>query len=453
MSWRDTYRQRLVSADQAARAVSSGDHVYIGVFNPYPAAVVKALIARREELSDVKLFDIPCPDPAVDYFQDLVAIQDSEKHIRALTGFTTHFAQRQLIQSGRGDQIPVHFSELPSLLEQRRAPIDVALVEVSPPDNAGFCSFGVGAGYTRAMIENARTVILEVNDHCPRLLGDCMVHIDESDYIVENSRSQPIIPDVPPSEADLKIATHIDPLIEDGATVQLGFGGIPNAVASCFEHKRNIGVHTEMVVDAYMKLFERGAITNRQKRTDRGKIVATFASGTQELYDWLDNNGMIEMRSVGYTNDPSVISQNPKVVAINSVIMVDLTGQATCESIGPLQYTGTGGQVDFTRGAYRSEGGKAILVTYASGNKNEGLYQLAPTLASGTRISRIVPQLPAGVVVSTPRNDVDWVVTEYGAVSLKGKTRRERAELLIGIADPEFQPLLEEEAKALRILG
>lgn len=325
----------------------------------------------------------------------------------------------------------------------------MALVEVSPPDNAGFFSFGIGAGYSRAMIENARTVILEVNQQCPRLLGDCMVHISEADYIVENSRQQPIIPDAAPTEADQSIAAHIDPLVEDGATVQLGFGGIPNAVASCFEHKKNLGVHTEMVVDAYMKLFEKGVITNKNKAIDKGRLVATFASGTQELYDWMDNNGMIEMRAVSYTNDPAVISQNPKVVGINSIIMIDLTGQATCESIGPVQYTGTGGQVDFTRGAFRSEGGKAILVTYAAGTKNPGLFEAAPTLAKGDRISRIVPQLPPGAVVSTPRNDVDWVVTEYGAVSLKGKTRRERADLLISIAEPEFQQALDEEARRL----
>ncbi|MCU4185925.1 hypothetical protein K6U06_16260 [Acidiferrimicrobium sp. IK] len=448
----ETYKKKVVSPHQAARAVRSGDHVYIGVFNPYPAAVVKALIARRDELMDVKLFDIPCPHPSVDYFQELLAIPTSEKHIKTITGFTTLPAQRELIQTGRGDQIPVHFSDIPTLLDQKRARIDVALVEVSPPDNAGFCSFGVGAGYTRAMIENARTVILEVNERCPRLLGNCMVHIDEVDYIVENHKAQPIVPDVPPCELDKRIAAHIDALVEDESTIQLGFGGIPNAVAHCFEHKKGLGVHTEMIVDAYMSLFDMGAITNRHKTVGRGKFVATFASGTQDLYDWINDNGSIDMRPVSQTNDPFVIAQNPKVVAINSIIMIDLTGQATCESIGPLQYTGSGGQMDFTRGASKSDGGKAILVTYASGNKSQQLYETAPTLAKGDRVSRIVPQLPPGVIVSTPRNDVDWVVTEYGAVSLKGKPRRQRAELLISIADPLFQPLLEEEARRLHLL-
>ncbi|MBN9619286.1 MAG: acetyl-CoA hydrolase/transferase family protein [Actinobacteria bacterium] len=448
-----TYKGKTVSPSTAAAAVRSGDNVYIGVFNPYPAAVVKALIARRDELTDVQLFDVPCPHPSVDYFQELLAIPASEQHIRTITGFTTLPAQRQLIRACRGDQIPVHFSDIPALLDQKRARIDVALVEASPPDNAGYFSFGIGAGYTRAMIDNARTVIVEVNDQCPRLLGDCMVHIDEVDYLVEHSKPQPIVPDVPPSELDTRIAEHIDPLVMDESTVQLGFGGIPNAVAHCFAHKKGLGVHTEMIVDAYMHLFETGAVTNRHKAFARGKFVATFASGTQDLYDWMNNNGSIEMRPVSQTNDPFVIAQNPNVVAINSVIMVDLTGQATCESIGPVQYTGSGGQVDFTRGASRSDGGKAILVTYASGKKNLEMYEVAPTLAQGDRVSRIVPQLPPGAIVSTPRNDVDWVVTEYGAVSLKGKPRRQRAELLISIADPLFQPLLEDEARRLHLLG
>jgi len=442
------YKKRLVSAQEAAKAIKSRYSIGIQGFNNYPTAIMDAILDRTEELEGVTIFDIPNPlDRRVNYFRRLINTENSEKHIFPVSLFTTHPDQRELIRLGKGDQIPMHFSKMPEFFRRLDPPLDVALLEVSPMDERGYFSYGLWAGYTKSMLEICKVVMVEVNENHPYVMGDCFVHVSDIDYIVENATPQPEIPDMPPGDVDRKIADHIDHLIDDGSTVQLGFGGIPNAVAACFSHKKELGVHTEMVVDAYMSLSDQGVITNTKKGINNGKMIATFIAGSKKLYDWCHNNDIVDMREVSYTNDPFVIGKNNKMIAINSIISCDLTGQVVCESIGPLQFTGTGGQLDFTRGAVLSPGGKAFLVTPSAGRKNENMFKIAPQLAKGDLVSRIVPNFPPYTIVSVPRNDVDYIVTEYGAVSLRGRSRAERAKLLISIAHPDFRDELEREAR------
>lgn len=448
MTIREDYKRKLVSAKEAAAAIKSGYSIGIQGFNNYPTAIMDAILDRIEELEGVVIYDIPNPlDKRVNYFRRLIDTENSEKHIWPISLFTTHPEQREVIRLAKGDQIPIHFSKMPEMFRRLGPPLDVALLEVSPMDEKGNFSYGLWCGYTKAMIESSKVVMVEVSEEHPYIKGDCLIKLSDINFIVENTTPQPIIPNMPPSKIEKMIADHIDNLIPDGSTVQLGFGGIPNAVATCFEHKKDLGVHTEMIVDAFMELSEQGVITNAKKGINNGKMTATFISGSKKLYDWCHNNDIIDMREVSYTNDPYVIKNNNKMMAINSIIACDLTGQVVCESIGPLQFTGTGGQLDFTRGAPLSPEGKAFLVTPSTGRKSEEMFKIAPQLCKGDIVSRIVPKHPPYSIVSVPRNDVDYIVTEYGAVSLRGKDRRERAKLLISIAHPDFRDELEKEAR------
>jgi len=442
------YKAKVVSAKEAAAHVKSGYSIGIQGFNNYPQSIMDAILDRIEELEGVVVYDIPNPtDKRVNYFRRLLDIENSEKHIKAISLFTTHPQERELIRLGRGDQIPVHFSNMPEIFRRLDPPLGVVALEVSPMDEKGNFSYGLWGGYTKAMLERCKIVMVEVNENHPYIKGDCIINLSDINFIVENTTPQPVLPNIPPSKIEQIIADHIDPLILDGSMVQLGFGGIPNAIASCFGHKKDLGVHTEMLVDAYMELSEQGVITNAKKGINNGKMTVTFISGSKKLYDWCHNNDIIDVREVSYTNDPYVIKNNNKMIAINSIIACDLTGQVVCESIGPLQFTGTGGQLDFTRGAVLSPEGKAFLVTPSTGTKNEKMFKFAPVLSKGNVVSRIVPTHPPHAIVSVPRNDVDYIVTEYGAVSLRGKDRGERAKLLISIAHPDFRDELEREAR------
>jgi len=344
---------------------------------------------------------------------------------------------RQAVHEGRADFTPVFLSEVPGLFRSE-LPLDVALIHVSPPDEHGFCSFGVEVGITKPAAEAARVVIAEVNDRMPRTLGDSFIHVSKIDHFVPVSYPLPELPQGQPGEIQMRIAQHIADLIPDGATLQLGIGGIPDAVLYYLKDKRDLGIHTELFSDGVVELVERGVITNERKTLHRGKIIAGFVLGTQRLYDFVDNNAMVEFHPTDYVNDPFVIAQNDNMVAINSAIEVDLTGQVCADSIGPRFYSGVGGQVDFIRGAARSKGGKPIIAL--------------PSTAKGGTISRIVATLKPGAGVTTTRNDVHYVVTEYGVAYLHGKTIRQRAEALIGIAHPDYRADLRREAQRLGFL-
>jgi acetyl-CoA hydrolase len=309
----------------------------------------------------------------------------------------------------------------------------VALIHVSPPDEHGFCSFGIEVGVTKPAAHAARIVIAEVNDQMPRTLGDSFIHVSKIDYAVPVSYKLPELPLGEVTELNKRIGQHVAELIEDGSTLQMGIGGIPDGVLLFLRDKRDLGIHTELFSDGVVELVERGVVTNEKKTLHPGKIIAGFLLGTQRLYDFVDNNPVVELHPTDYVNDPFLIAQNEKMVAINSAIEVDLTGQVCADSIGSRLYSGVGGQVDFIRGAARSKGGKPIIAL--------------PSTAKNDTISRIVPTLKPGAGVVTTRNDVHYVVTEYGVAYLHGKTIRQRVQALINIAHPKFRDELTHFAK------
>ncbi len=339
------------------------------------------------------------------------------------------------MHEGRADFTPIFLSEIPGLFRSGQLALDAALIHVSPPDEHGFCSFGIEVGITKPAAESARLVIAEVNDRMPRALGDSFIHVSKIDYFVPVSYPLPELPQGTPGEVQMRIAENIADLIPDGATLQLGIGGIPDAVLLYLRDKKDLGIHTEMFSDGVVQLVEAGVITNERKTLHRGKIIVGFVLGTQRLYDFVDNNAMVEFHPTDYVNDPFIIAQNENMIAINSAIEVDLTGQVCADSIGHKFYSGVGGQVDFIRGAARSKGGKPIIAL--------------PSTAKGGTISRIVATLKPGAGVTTTRNDVHYVVTEYGVAYLHGKTIRQRVEALIGIAHPDFREDLRREARRL----
>jgi acetyl-CoA hydrolase len=346
---------------------------------------------------------------------------------------------REAVNQGRADYVPIALSEVSALFTRGHLPIDVCLIQVSPPDEHGFCSFGVGVDCTKAACEAARILIAEVNENMPRTLGDSFIHVSKIHRIVEISRPLLELPHRGAGELHRRIASHVVPLVEDGATLQMGIGGVPDAVLAQLKDRKNLGIHTEMFSDGVMELVEAGVITNEKKSLHKGKIISGFLMGSKRLYDFVDNNPIIELHPSEYTNDPFVIAANDRMVAINSALQVDLTGQVCADSMGTRIYSGVGGQADFTRGAARSRGGRPIIA-------------LPATAREGT-ISRIVPMLDPGSGVVTTRFDVHYVATEFGVASLHGKTLRQRAEALIGIAHPGFQEALRRFAEQHHYLG
>ncbi len=316
--------------------------------------------------------------------------------------------------------------------------LDVAMIMVSPPDEHGFMSHGVETLASKAACRAAKTVIAQVNDKMPRVLGDSFLHVSRVDAVVEHNEPLPTLVSKPATDVEKAIGQHIVPLIEPGATVQMGIGGIPDAVYAAIDGPLDLGIHTEMISDGAMQAIERGAVTGNKKTLHQGKVVITFALGSEELYDFLDNNPFIEAHPVEHVNDPVIVSQNENLVAVNSAIEIDLTGQVCSDSIGPRIYSGFGGQVDFIRGAARSKGGKPIIAI--------------PSTARRGEMSRIVPYLKQGAGVVTSRADVHYVVTEHGVVNLFGKNLRERVDALISIAEPKFQDELERAAKERKLL-
>lgn len=412
----------------AVGAIQSGGRVYLGGGAGVPIMLSRALTERAAELRNVEIThiltfaDAPYTDP--DY-------QDSFRVNALFIGSNV----RTAVHQRRADFTPVFLSEIPGLFQNGILPIDVALIAVTPPDEHGFCSFGVEVGTTKPAAESARIVIAEVNRQMPRTLGDSFIHISRLHHIVEVDYPIPVAPQGGSSPQHLEIGRHIAELIPDGATIQMGIGSIPDAVLQSLCSHKDLGIHTELFSDGVIDLVERGVITCSRKTFHPGKIIAGFLFGTQALYNFVDNNPMIELHPTDYVNDPFNIARNDKMVAINSAVQIDLTGQVCADSIGSRFYSGVGGQVDFVRGTARAKGGLPIIALLSTAQNGDA--------------SRIVPTLYEGAGVTTSRNDVHVVVTEYGVAWLYGKTIRERAQALINIAHPNFRDELTAAAQRL----
>ncbi|MDR3564919.1 MAG: acetyl-CoA hydrolase/transferase C-terminal domain-containing protein [Negativicutes bacterium] len=428
--WRTLYSEKLVSAEQALLSVKSGNRVVIGHACGEPPTLVEALVARAPELTDVEIVHMVAMGPAK-YAQP--GMEKSFRHNALFVGGST----RKAVEEKRADYTPCFFSEIPRLFKEKILPVDVALVQITPPDEEGFCSYGVSADYTKPAAECAKVVIAQMNRSLPRT-GGARIALDALTYIVE--KDEPLIELNPPKIGDTerKIGENVAGLIPDGATLQLGIGAIPDAVLLFLKDKKDLGIHSEMFSDGVVFLAEAGVVTNRKKTINTGKFNAAFLMGTRKLYDFVDNNPDVEMESVDYINDPYVIGQHDDMMSINSALQVDLMGEVNAEMIGSRQFSGIGGQVDFVRGTSRSHGGKSIIAL--------------PSTASGGKISRICCELDRGAAVSTSRNDVHYIVTEFGVANLRGLSLRERARALIGIAHPDFRTALTEEAQAKGIL-
>jgi acetyl-CoA hydrolase len=431
MDWSKLYQSRIVTAEEAAKQIKSGDRVFLTGNCSVPQTVLAALVDQAPELNGVEICQALSVGPA-DYVGS-----EMEGHLRVNTMFISANIRRA-VQEGRADFTPVLLSEFTLLFKNRRLPIDVALVHLSPPDNYGFCSFGVEVGLTKSPAESAKIIIAEVNQQMPRTLGDSFIHVSKLSYIVPVDYQLPEMAMGGEGESEItqKIASYIAELIPDGATMQMGIGAIPDAVLKYLYEKKDLGVHSELFSDGVIDLVEAGVLTNALKTLHPGKIVAGFILGTKRLYDWVDDNPLIELHPTEYVNDPFVIAQNERQVAINSAIEVDLTGQVCADSIGPKLYSGIGGQLDFIYGASRSRGGVPVIAL--------------PSTAR--QFSRIVPMLKQGAGVVTGRNHVHYVVTEYGVANLYGKTIRQRAQDLIGIAHPQFREELTYQAKELHYM-
>ncbi len=431
MSWHEGYKQKITTADEAVKVVESGHRVYYSGNAATPFPLIEALTARKNELENVQLNHVlligtdPISDPVF------------EKHFRHNSLFVGP-ADRAAINAGRADYVPVFLHQIPRLFRERIIPLDEAILQVSPPDEHGFCSFGVEVLATKAAADCAPVVIAQINENMPRILGDSFIHVSQMTHIVEHSHPLPELPRRRITDVEEQIAKHIAPLIPDGATLQLGIGGVPDAVLKEIEGKKDLGIHTEMVSDGVMDAIEKGIITGREKSLHRGKAILTFAFGSHRLYEYLHNNPLFESHPTEYVNDPFIVSQNENLVAINSAIEIDLTGQVCSDSIGPKIFSGFGGQVDFIRGAARAKGGRPIIALGST--------------AKGGEFSRIVPFLKTGAGVVTTRADVHYVVTEFGVAHLFGRNLRERAEALIRISHPRFRDELAAQAKERKLL-
>lgn len=429
--WLSEYRTKKRSAREAVDLINSGDRVYYGGNAAIPWALVRALAERRDELTGVQLNHVLLLG------QDPLSAPGMEGHFRHNSLFVGP-ADRAAVNDGRADYVPIFLHQIPRLWSEGIVPLDIAMVMVSPPDEHGFMSLGCEVLASKAACRHAKKVVVQVNERMPRVLGDSFLHVTDVDAIVEHDEELPVLEPGTISPVERAIGGHVLSLIEPGSTVQMGIGGIPDAVYSMIDGDLELGVHTEMLSDGAMRAIERGVITCSKKTLHQGKVVITFALGTPGLYDFLDNNPLIEAHPVEHVNDPFVVSQNESMVAINSALEVDLTGQVCSDSIGPYIYSGFGGQVDFIRGAAKSKRGKPVIAL--------------PSSAKGGTLSRIVPTLKPGSGVVTSRADVHYVVTEHGIAKLFGRNLRERAEALIAIADPAFREELERSAKERKLL-
>jgi 4-hydroxybutyrate CoA-transferase len=407
----------LTTPEIAVQSIKSGDHVFVHTAAATPLLLVNALSERAEELENVSIYSLHTEHPAP------YALVKNEKafHVKP---FFVGANIRENIQANRGSYIPVFLSEAPSLFRRGIIQLDVALISVSPPDEHGCCSLGVSVDISMAAVQNAKIIIAQVNREMPRTHGDGFIHVSKITYLVEGNVPLPEHFLGVLSSEEKAIGGHIAALIEDGSTLQMGIGSIPNAVLSCLGDHKDLGIHSEMFSDGILPLIESGVITGSKKKKHSNSIIGTFAIGTKKLYDFMHDNPMVKMLDAAYVNNVEVIRKNDKVVGINSAIEVDLTGQVCADSIGRKIFSGVGGQMDFIRGASLSEGGKPIIAFTSTTKRGQ---------------SKIVNTLKLGAGVVTTRAHVHWIVTEYGAVNLYGKTLRERADLLVSIAHPDHR--------------
>lgn len=423
MTWQDDYRSKVTTAREAMKAVQSGMRVLIHPGCAEPEALVEALITRAPHVKDVEIIHLLTLGRA-----DYIA-PEMEGHFRH-NAFFIGGNVRSAVNEGRADYMPIFLSEIESLMESGTLPIDVALIQVTPPDTHGYCSFGVGVDVTLTGAKHARCVVAQVNAMMPRTYGDSFIHVSELDHIVEATQPLCQLKGHEGGPETEEIGRYVASLIEDGACLQLGIGGIPNAVLSNLMDRKDLGIHTEMCSDNVIPLMEAGIINGARKSLKPRKVITAFVLGTRKLFDFIHENPAFEFHPNAYTNDPFFVSRNDNMVAINSALQVDITGQVCADSVGQSFYSGFGGQVDFIRGAARSKGGKPIIAL--------------PSTAKNGNISRIVPMLTPGAGVVTTRADVHYVVTEYGIANLHGKNVRQRAEALIAISHPKFRAELTE---------
>ncbi|MBS9775783.1 MAG: acetyl-CoA hydrolase/transferase family protein [Fusobacterium sp.] len=425
-NWKENYKQKLCSPSDAIKKIKNNDRVVTGHACAEPTILIDELVKNKKLFKNLEIVHL------VAMGKSEYALEENKEYFRHNALFAgTH--TRDAVNTSYGDFTPSFFFEVPRLFQEGAIlQADVAMIQVSAPDEHGYCSYGLSCDYTKAAAENAKIVIAQINKNMPRTLGNCFIHIDNMDYIIEHD--SPLIELQPPviGEIEKKIGGYCASLINDGDTLQLGIGAIPDAVLSFLKDKKDLGIHSEMFSDGVVDLVNAGVITNAKKTLNPGKMIVTFLMGTKKLYDYVNNNPEVEMHPVDYVNNPFIAAQNDNLISVNSAIQVDLMGQVNSESMGHKQFSGTGGQVDFVRAASMSKGGKSIIA-------------LASTAAKG-KISKIVFKLDEGATVTTSRNDVDYIITEYGIAHLKGKTLRQRAKSLISIAHPDFREELTKQA-------
>jgi len=419
---------RIVTTAEAVSGISSGQQIYLQCAAATPSVLLDALVARAPELADVSVVHLHCEGPGPHLAPEMAP------HFRHRALFIGPNA-RQAIADGRAYYVPTFLSDVPRLFDHGLLQLDAVLVNATPPDAHGFCSLGTSVEAIHAAIHAARTVIVQFNSAMPRTLGESFIHVSQIDLAVECDVPPYEVPVAPVGEIERRIGEYVAELVPDGATLQLGIGAIPEATALALGDKRDLGIHTEMFTDSVVDLVEAGVITGARKERNRGKLVTAFVMGTKRLYDFVDDNPMVEMRPVDFTNDTHVIRSFSRMMAINSALEVDLTGQVVADSLGQRLYSGVGGQMDFIRGAALASEGRAIIAL--------------PSIAAGKGISRIVPTLAEGAGVVTTRAHVRTVVTEFGVAELFGKSLRERAEALIGIAHPDHRDRLRHAARRL----
>jgi len=419
-----------MTAERAVESIRPGETIYLGGNAATPRTLARALAKRGEAIRGARIAHVLLLG------EDPFAEAAEQGFVRHLSWFVGP-ADRAEIVSGRADYVPCHLSEIPGLIRSERPKIDTALLMTAPPDRHGLLSLGVEVLASLAAVESADRVIVQVNERMPRVLGNSFIHVDDVDAFVEADEELAEILPPEPSAIDRRIAEHIVTMIPEGATLQLGIGAIPNAVVSLLEGRNDLGIHSEMISDGVMEAYEAGILSGRKKTRHRGRIVTTFALGTRRFYDWLDENAAVEAHPCDHTNNPWDAAKNKRLVAINSAISIDLTGQVNADSIGYRIYSGVGGQVDFTRAANLSVEGRAIIAM--------------PSTAHGGEVSRLVLRLAEGAGVVTSRADVDAVVTEHGIAELRGRSISRRIEALIAIADPRFRPQLLEQAEVAEL--
>lgn len=438
-SWQEEYKRKQISLDEALKKIKDGDQIITGLGGGEARYILRNLHTIANQVQDVTV--TTCL--SVENYEFFMNPQYNRSFYTE-TWFLND-GQRKVYNHGGVSFIPnhLHLAVAKRLHYQK---CNIFFGTATPPDAHGYMSLSLSVTFEPECMENADLVIIEVNDRLPRTFGDTTFHISQADFFVEHSEAPPVVPNPESSEEDIIIGKYIADLVEDGATIQLGIGGIPNAVGKELFAKKDLGVHTEMFVDGMIDLIEAGAINGRKKTLLPNKIVTTFALGGEHLYQYLHDNPGVEFHRGSWTNDPHIIGKNYKMTSINTTMEIDLTGQCASEAIGPRQYTGTGGQNDTATGAQNSPGGKSIIALHSTTQVKD------PVTGQKNTISKITPMLPQGSIVSLSRNDVDFVVTEYGVVNLRGTGIRDRVKLLISIAHPDFRPWLQDEAKRLKIM-